>query len=114
MERVRGTKNLDMEFLDMKEANEEARAVKIPFRNLLKRNNWSQFVIGAIGISMFKQLTGNSLILFYAPVFFLTMGFGSGTSLYSSIMVSSSELSCPWFSWTGSAGEPSSLKLAPK
>ncbi|CAN0922490.1 Sugar transport protein 14 [Linum grandiflorum] len=86
LERVRGTKNVDAEFLDMKEASDEARAVKNPFRNLLKRKNRPQLVIGAIGIPMFQQLTGNNSILFYAPVFFQTMGFGSGTSLYSSII----------------------------
>ncbi|CAL1403663.1 unnamed protein product [Linum trigynum] len=86
LERVRGTKNIEAEFLDMKEASEEARSVKNPFRNLLKRKNRPQLVIGAIGIPMFQQLTGNNSILFYAPVFFQTMGFGSGSSILSSLI----------------------------
>ncbi|KAF2311786.1 hypothetical protein GH714_026716 [Hevea brasiliensis] len=88
LEKVRGTKNIDAEFADLVDASNEARAIKHPFRNLLKRKNRPQLVIGAIGIPMFQQLTGNNSILFYAPVFFQSLGFGSGASLYSSVITS--------------------------
>lgn len=89
LEKIRGTQNVDAEFADLVEASEEARAVKNPFRNLLKRKNRPQLIIGALGIPAFQQLSGMNSILFYAPVIFQSLGMGSGASLYSSIMTSS-------------------------
>ncbi|GLT98534.1 hypothetical protein SLE2022_160350 [Rubroshorea leprosula] len=86
--KIRGTQNVDAEFTDLVEASEAARAVKHPFRNLLQRKNRPQLVIGALGIPAFQQLTGNNSILFYAPVMFQSLGFGSGTALYSSVITS--------------------------
>ncbi|KAF8036303.1 hypothetical protein BT93_C2126 [Corymbia citriodora subsp. variegata] len=88
LEKVRGTKNVDAEFEDLIEASEAARAIKNPFRNLLQRKNRPQLVIGALGIPAFQQLTGMNSILFYAPVIFQSLGFGSGASLYSSALTS--------------------------
>lgn len=84
LEKVRGTKNIDAEFADLVDASEQARAIKHPFRNLLKRRNRPQLILGALCIPTFQQLTGNNSILFYAPVFFQSMGFSSNASLYSS------------------------------
>lgn len=89
LEKVRGTKKVDAEFADLIEASEAARAVKHPFRNLLERKNRPQLVIGALGIPAFQQLSGMNSILFYAPVIFESLGMGSSTSLYSSIITSS-------------------------
>ncbi|KAI3421734.1 MFS domain-containing protein, partial [Psidium guajava] len=89
LEKVRGTKNVDAELEDLIEASEAARAIKHPFRNLLKRKNRPQLVIGALGIPAFQQLTGMNSILFYAPVIFQSLGFGSGAALYSSVLTSS-------------------------
>lgn len=89
LEKVRGTKNVDAEFADLIEASESANAIKHPFRNLLERRNRPQLVIGALGIPAFQQLTGMNSILFYAPVIFQSLGFGSGASLYSSVITSS-------------------------
>ncbi|XP_010049639.2 sugar transport protein 14 [Eucalyptus grandis] len=89
LEKVRGTKNVDAEFEDLIEASEAARAIKDPFRNLLRRKNRPQLVIGALGIPAFQQLTGMNSILFYAPVIFQSLGFGAGASLYSSALTSS-------------------------
>ncbi|KAJ4708499.1 Sugar transport protein [Melia azedarach] len=86
LEKVRGTTNVDAEFADLVEASDAARAIKHPFRNLLKRKNRPQLVIGAIGIPAFQQLTGMNSILFYAPVIFQSLGFGSGAALYSSVI----------------------------
>lgn len=86
---VRGTPKVDAEFEDLKEASEAARAVKNPFRNLLKPRNRPQLIIGALGIPAFQQLTGQNSILFYAPVIFQSLGFGSGASLYASIITGS-------------------------
>ncbi|CAL5438317.1 unnamed protein product [Camellia sinensis] len=88
LEKVRGTKNVDAEFDDLIDASNAARAIKHPFRNLLKRKNRPQLVIGALAIPAFQQLTGNNSILFYAPVIFQSLGFGSGAALYSSTITS--------------------------
>lgn len=88
LERVRGTTKVDAEFQDLLEASEAAKAIKHPFRNLLKKKNRPQLVIGALGIPAFQQLTGMNSILFYAPVIFQSLGFGSGASLYSSTITS--------------------------
>lgn len=88
LERVRGTKNIEAEFQDLVEASEAAKAIKHPFRNLLKRKNRPQLIIGALGIPAFQQLTGMNSVLFYAPVIFQSLGFGSGASLWSSTITS--------------------------
>ncbi|XP_042490564.1 sugar transport protein 14-like [Macadamia integrifolia] len=88
LERLRGTIKVDAEFEDLKIASDAARAVEHPFRNLLKRKHRPQLVIGALGIPAFQQLTGMNSILFYAPVIFQSLGFGSNTSLYTSIITS--------------------------
>jgi MFS family permease len=86
LERVRGTKNIEAEFEDLKDASEIAQAVKSPFKILLKRKYRPQLVIGALGIPAFQQLTGNNSILFYAPVIFQSLGFGANASLFSSFI----------------------------
>ncbi|KAL8189019.1 hypothetical protein R6Q57_029280 [Mikania cordata] len=88
LEKVRGTKNIEAEFQDLVEASEAAKAIKHPFRNLLKRKNRPQLIIGALGIPAFQQLTGNNSILFYAPVIIQSLGFGSSASLWSSTITS--------------------------
>lgn len=86
LEKVRGTKNVDAEFEDLKDASELAQAVKSPFKVLLKRKYRPQLIIGALGIPAFQQLTGNNSILFYAPVIFQSLGFGSNAALFSSFI----------------------------
>ncbi|XP_057443502.1 sugar transport protein 14-like [Lotus japonicus] len=88
LEKVRGTRNVDAEFDDMIEASREAESIKNPFQNLFIRKNRPQLIIGALAIPAFQQLTGNNSILFYAPVIFQTLGFGSEASLYSSTITS--------------------------
>lgn len=85
LEKVRGTPKIDAEFADLIEASDVAKAIKNPFRNLLQRKNRPQLVIGALGIPAFQQLTGMNSILFYSPVIFQSLGFGSTASLYSSV-----------------------------
>ncbi|XP_019180568.1 PREDICTED: sugar transport protein 14-like [Ipomoea nil] len=88
LEKVRGTSKVDAEFEDLMDASQAAQAVKNPLRNLLKRKNRPQLVIGALAIPAFQQLTGMNSILFYAPVIFQSLGFGSGASLFSSAITS--------------------------
>ncbi|KAK4391707.1 Sugar transport protein 14 [Sesamum angolense] len=84
LEKVRGTTKVEAEFQDLIDASNAAKAIKHPFRNLLRRKNRPQLVVGAIGIPAFQQLTGNNSILFYAPVIFQSLGFGSGASIFIS------------------------------
>jgi hypothetical protein len=72
LEEVRGTTNVDAEFADLIDASNEAKAIKNPFRNLLRRKNRPQLIIGALGIPVFQQLTGMN-------------------SIYSSVVLSSSK-----------------------
>ena len=59
--------------------------VKHPFRNILQRRNRPQLIM-ALLIPFFQQFTGINAIMFYAPVLFKTIGFGSNASLYSSVI----------------------------
>ncbi|KDP33721.1 hypothetical protein JCGZ_07292 [Jatropha curcas] len=86
LEKVRGTTQVDAEFDDLIDASNAARAIKHPFKNLLKRKNRPQLIIGALGIPAFQQLTGNNSILFYAPVIFQSLGFSNDAALYSSVI----------------------------
>lgn len=88
LEKIRGTANVDAEFDDLIDASNAARAIKHPFKNLFKRKNRPQLVLGALGIPAFQQLTGMNSILFYAPVMFQSLGFGSDAALYSSTITS--------------------------
>ncbi|KAG5225704.1 hypothetical protein OIU78_023864 [Salix suchowensis] len=86
LEKVRGTTRVDAEFADLVDASNEARAIKHPFRNLLAKKNRPQFIIGALAIPAFQQLTGMNSILFYAPVLFQSLGFSNDASLFSSVI----------------------------
>ncbi|KAJ7516656.1 hypothetical protein O6H91_22G066400 [Diphasiastrum complanatum] len=85
LERIRGTQNVEAEYEDLVEASQIAKAVKHPFRNILKKRNRPQLVM-AIFIPAFQQLTGINSILFYAPVLFQSLGFGNNASLYSAVL----------------------------
>ncbi|KAK3439606.1 hypothetical protein EUGRSUZ_C04064 [Eucalyptus grandis] len=85
LEKIRGTDNVNAEFQDIVDASELAKAIKHPFRNILKRKNRPQLVM-AIFMPTFQILTGINSILFYAPVLFQSMGFGGSASLYASAL----------------------------
>lgn len=83
--KVRGTNDVDDEFRDLVKASEIAVEVKHPFRNMLKRRNVPPLVM-AIMFQVFQQLGGINAIMFYSPVLFQTLGFGSNASLYSAVL----------------------------
>ncbi|XVE66012.1 hypothetical protein DITRI_Ditri08aG0047400 [Diplodiscus trichospermus] len=85
LRRIRGTDNIEPEFLELVEASRVAKQVKHPFRNLLKRRNRPQLVI-AVALQIFQQCTGINAIMFYAPVLFNTLGFGNDAALYSAVI----------------------------
>ncbi|KAI5423488.1 sugar transport protein 13 [Lathyrus oleraceus] len=85
LKKIRGTDNVEPEFLELVEASRVAKEVKHPFRNLLKRRNRPQLVI-SIALQIFQQFTGINAIMFYAPVLFNTLGFKNDASLYSAVI----------------------------
>ncbi|CAK9318625.1 unnamed protein product [Citrullus colocynthis] len=85
LRKIRGTENVEPEYLEIVEASRIAQEVKHPFRNLLMRQNRPPLVI-AIMLQVFQQFTGINAIMFYAPVLFNTVGFGNDASLYSSVI----------------------------
>ncbi|XP_062105006.1 sugar transport protein 13-like isoform X2 [Humulus lupulus] len=85
LRKIRGTNNVDAEFLDIVEASRSAKLVKHPFKNLLHRSSRPQLII-AIFLQIFQQFTGINAIMFYAPVLFNTLGFGADASLYSAVI----------------------------
>lgn len=85
LKRIRGTENVEPEFLELVEASRVAKQVKHPFKNLLTRRNRPQLVI-AVALQIFQQFTGINAIMFYAPVLFNTLGFGGDASLYSAVI----------------------------
>ncbi|KAK6130345.1 hypothetical protein DH2020_035902 [Rehmannia glutinosa] len=86
LKRIRGTDNVEPEFLELVEASRVAKQVKHPFRNLLMRRNRPQLII-ALALQVFQQFTGINAIMFYAPVLFNTVGFGSDAALYSAVIL---------------------------
>jgi MFS family permease len=83
--KLRDVDNVDEEFNDLVEASEKAKLVKHAWLNIFKRKYRPQLVF-AFCIPMFQQLTGMNVIVFYAPVLFKTIGFGSNASLLSSLI----------------------------
>lgn len=64
LRKIRGTDNIEPEFLELVEASRIAQEVKHPFRNLMKRRNRPQLVIAiAMQVRCFSKLT-----MFFFPI----------------------------------------------
>ncbi|KAK2980897.1 hypothetical protein RJ640_011371 [Escallonia rubra] len=85
LRKIGGTDYIEPEFLELVEVSRVAKLVKHPFRNLIMRRNRPQLII-AVALQIFQQFTGINAIVFYAPVLFNTLGFGSDATLYSTII----------------------------
>ncbi|PIA50312.1 hypothetical protein AQUCO_01300807v1 [Aquilegia coerulea] len=85
LQRVRGVTEVEEELDDLIKANDISKAMKDPFRQLLKRKYRPQLVM-AITIPFFQQVTGINVIGFYAPVLFRTIGLGESASLLSAVL----------------------------
>ncbi|XP_031383147.1 sugar transport protein 4-like [Punica granatum] len=82
LQKIRGTINVEHEFQDLIYASYFSNKVEYPWKNILLPRYRPQLVI-CILIPIFQQLTGINNIIFYSPVLFKTMGFGSDASLIS-------------------------------
>lgn len=85
LQRIRGTDHVDVEFEDICEAVEVSRAVRNPYRTILKRRYWPQLVMSVL-IPIFQQLTGINAIMFYAPQLFQAAGQGADAALLSTVI----------------------------
>ncbi|THU57025.1 hypothetical protein C4D60_Mb11t23410 [Musa balbisiana] len=85
LRKIRGTEDIGAEYDDLVAASDEAKSVDHPWSNILQRKYRPQLTM-AILIPCFQQLTGINVIMFYAPVLFKTIGFGSEASLASAVI----------------------------
>lgn len=85
LRRIRGVDDIEEEFVDLVAASDASKLVEHPWRNLLKRK-YRPHLSMAILIPFFQQFTGINVIMFYAPVLFNTIGFGSDASLMSAVI----------------------------
>ncbi|CAK9186389.1 unnamed protein product [Ilex paraguariensis] len=85
LKKIRGVDNVDAEYEQIKEACEQARQVKHPFKKLMKLSSMPPLII-AILMQVFQQFTGINAIMFYAPVLFQTVGFKTDASLLSAVI----------------------------
>ncbi|EFJ19652.1 hypothetical protein SELMODRAFT_110219 [Selaginella moellendorffii] len=81
--KVRGTEEVDAEYEDIKEASE--LAVANPFKAIFQRKNRPQLVMATM-IPFFQQFTGINATIFYVPVLFQKLGFGTDASLYTAVI----------------------------
>ncbi|KAK3206471.1 hypothetical protein Dsin_020517 [Dipteronia sinensis] len=84
LKKIRGVENVDREYEEIFQATELAKS-KSSFCSVFKKKSRPQLVCG-ICIMVLQQFTGINVIMFYAPVLFQTMGFGSDASLLSSVV----------------------------
>ncbi|XP_011076408.1 hexose carrier protein HEX6 isoform X2 [Sesamum indicum] len=86
LQKIRGTNDVEAEFDDLITASNASKNIKHPFKKILQRKYRPQLVM-SIAIPFFQQVTGISVISFYAPILFLTTGSGVSASLMSSVVL---------------------------
>ncbi|XP_022856822.1 hexose carrier protein HEX6-like [Olea europaea var. sylvestris] len=87
LQRIRGVDDVQVELNDLIHASYASKSVKHPFKNLLQRKYRPQLVM-SIAIPFFIQATGISVIGFYAPILFRTIGLAESVSLLSATLLS--------------------------
>lgn len=85
LQKIRGVDDVEDELEQIKQACEQAKKVKQPFKKLMKRASIPPLTI-SISIQVFQQFTGINAIMFYAPVLFQTMGFKNDGALLSAVI----------------------------
>lgn len=85
LQRVRGTTDVQAELDDLIKASDKSKAVKHPFKQIIKRKYRPQLVMSIL-IPFFQQVTGINVISFYAPILFQTIGLGASASLMSAVV----------------------------
>ncbi|CAK9322468.1 unnamed protein product [Citrullus colocynthis] len=85
LRKIRGTHDIETEYLEIVKASRISQEVEHPFADLLMGQNGPPLVI-AIMFQVFQQFTGINAIMLYSPLLFKTLGFGNIASLYSAII----------------------------
>ncbi|KAJ9146768.1 hypothetical protein P3X46_028997 [Hevea brasiliensis] len=93
LRKIRGVDDVDEEYAEILSAVELANQYKHPYRNLVSRYNRPQLICGSL-LQFFQQFTGITAVMFYAPVLFLTMGFGDDASLLSAVVANTVKPIC--------------------
>ncbi|KAG8381555.1 hypothetical protein BUALT_Bualt06G0133800 [Buddleja alternifolia] len=87
LQRIRGTDDVQAEFDDLITASEASKTIKHPFRKILQRK-YRPHLVMSMAIPFFQQVTGITVISFYAPILFRTIGFGESASLLNAVISS--------------------------
>ncbi|PON70619.1 Sugar/inositol transporter [Parasponia andersonii] len=85
LRKIRGVENVEKEYEAILHATELASKEKHSYKKLMQRSSRPQLYV-TILLQVFQQFTGINVIMFYAPVLFQTMGFGSDASLLSAVV----------------------------
>ncbi|XP_051122989.1 sugar carrier protein C-like [Andrographis paniculata] len=85
--RIRGVRDVGVEFHDLVAAGEASQRVEHPWRNFFGQRKYRPHLTMSVLIPFFQQLTGVNIIIFFAPALFRTLGFASEASLMSSVDV---------------------------
>ncbi|RZC83746.1 hypothetical protein C5167_046533 [Papaver somniferum] len=96
LQRIRGSVNIDEEFNDLVAAGHESQKYEGQWNNLIQRRYRPHLCL-AILIPFFQQFTGINVVMFYAPVLFTTLGFGSSASLLSAMITGGVNLFATFF-----------------
>lgn len=87
LERIRGTTDVDAEFIDLCDAAEMSRNIQgRPIFNIFKKQYRPQLVFSVL-IPFFQQFDGINAIIFYSSQLFDILGSGQQSALLSSVIV---------------------------
>ena len=86
--KINGRENADREMISIRESLAEKQA---PFSDLLKPGLRTALIIGIV-LSVFSQITGINVIMYYAPEIFKATGSGSTSALMQTVWVGSINL----------------------
>ncbi|KAF5204105.1 Sugar transport protein [Thalictrum thalictroides] len=93
LQKIRRTEDVEVEFQQIVNASEIAGQVEGSVSEVFSRKNHPPLVIGIL-IQIFQQFTGINAIMFYAPVLFQTVGFGTNAALLSSVVTGMVNVFC--------------------
>lgn len=85
LQRIRGIRDVDEEFDDIRAACIQANAITNPWREILKRKSRPQLFV-AMTSTFFQQWTGINTVIFYAPQLFISLGTGRKAALLATIL----------------------------
>jgi len=88
LEKLRGTDEIEAEFLDIKDATDVAQSISVKdsWRKMFTRA-YSPMLITTVLIAIFQQLTGINAIMFYVPVLFSSLGSSDETALLNTVII---------------------------